>query len=472
MSRGEAAVLTLYYVLLGALTIYALHRLYLVRLRRRCPPPARPDRIGAWPSVTVQLPLYNEPNVAARLIEAAAAMRYEGALDIQVLDDSTDGTPRIVADVVERLQARGVAIEHIRRESRDGYKAGALAHGLATARGELIAIFDADFVPPEDFLERTVPAFADERTGLVQGAWGHLNRDESILTRVQAIYLDAHFAVESAARHFSGRFFNFNGTAGIWRRRAIDEAGGWSAATLTEDLDLSYRAQLAGWRFRFLHDVEVPAELPGTVTAFQQQQQRWAKGSIQTARRLLRRIVTSDATRAQKVEACFHLTNNIAYLLTFALALLVIPSIVIRQRLGVSWLLLFDLAFFAMSTGAVLLFYIEGQKQARRGDLRLRDLLAVLPIGLGISIGNAWAVTTGLVQRGGEFRRTPKRGDGRRAPRLRRKLPALELLFMTVYTAAVLLFARQHAWTAIPIMLLFLSGYAYVAVLRVRDALD
>ncbi|HXG58947.1 MAG TPA: glycosyltransferase, partial [Thermoanaerobaculia bacterium] len=280
---------------------------------------------GFFPPVTVQLPLYNEPNVAARLIDAVAALDYPGPLDIQVLDDSTDATTEIVAGRVAYHRARGIAIEHVRRNSREGYKAGALAYGMSRSRAELFAIFDADFVPPPDLLLRMVPHFADPRTGMVQARWTHINREQSLLTRVQAIYLDGHFAIESAARHLAGRFFNFNGTAGIWRRRAIEEAGGWSPATLTEDLDLSYRAQLAGWRFVFLPHVEVAAELPATFSGFQEQQHRWAKGSIQTARRILPRIARATLPMATKIEAWFHLTSNTAYLLTSIVALLVVP---------------------------------------------------------------------------------------------------------------------------------------------------
>ncbi|HEX2123756.1 MAG TPA: glycosyltransferase, partial [Thermoanaerobaculia bacterium] len=286
MSPAEAVVLALYYVVLSVLAVYSLHRFYLVRLRRRTPEPPRVTG-ASFPPLTIQLPLYNEPNVAARLLDAVAAIEYPGALDIQVLDDSSDDTPAIVAARVAAMRARGVAGEHVRRDSREGYKAGALAHGMSRSASELFAVFDADFVPPPDVLLRMVPHFGDPRVGMVQARWTHLNRDESLLTRVQALFLDAHFAVESAARNFGGRFFNFNGTAGVWRREAIESAGGWSSSTLTEDLDLSYRAQLAGWEFVFVNGVEVPAELPAALSGFQDQQHRWAKGSIQTARKLL-----------------------------------------------------------------------------------------------------------------------------------------------------------------------------------------
>src|SRR6185436_9798314 len=306
-----------------------------------------------------------------------------------VLDDSTDDTPRIVAEHVAAMRERGIRVEHLRRDARDGYKAGALAHGMARSAAQLFAVFDADFVPPPDVLLRMVPHFADARVGMVQARWTHLNRERSLLTRVQALFLDAHFAVESAARHFGGRFFNFNGTAGVWRRVAIEEAGGWSSSTLTEDLDLSYRAQLAGWQFVFLNDVEVPAELPAALSGFQQQQHRWAKGSIQTARKLARSIVATDLDRVVKTEALFHLTNNCAYLLSLVLALLIVPAIAIRHAYGLEWTFAIDLILFVASTGSVLLFYVEGQRFAGRGRPRLRELMAVLPVGVGMAVRNS-----------------------------------------------------------------------------------
>jgi cellulose synthase/poly-beta-1,6-N-acetylglucosamine synthase-like glycosyltransferase len=417
--------------------------------------PAAPER---WPSVTIQLPLFNEANVASRLIDAACAIEYDGPLTIQVLDDSTDETTRIID--AHPLRHR---VEHVRRASRDGFKAGALAHGMQLSDAELFTVFDADFVPHPDFLKRTVPHFCDAAVGMVQARWTHINRDQSLLTRVQAIFLDAHFAVESAARHFSGRFFNFNGTAGVWRREAIADAGGWSASTLTEDLDLSYRAQLAGWKFVFLPDIEVPAELPAQLSGFQEQQHRWAKGSIQTARKLLPRIVASDVAPRVKREAFFHLTNNTAYLLTTIVALLMVPAIVIRQRLGVGWTLLIDAALFAASTGSVLLFYIEGQRWARCPRPPLRELAAVLPVGIGISLRNASAVLEGLAHRGGYFRRTPKRGDStiesfERKPRI----PIGELILVTFFIAAATAFCIARQWVSLPFIGLFLGGYAYI----------
>jgi cellulose synthase/poly-beta-1,6-N-acetylglucosamine synthase-like glycosyltransferase len=472
MTPAEMAVLSLYYAVLSALAVYSLHRFYLVRLLRRTPQPPRLTH-DQFPPLTIQLPLYNEPNVAARLLDAVAQIEYPGALDIQVLDDSTDATSRIVAEHVETLRARGVRIEHVRRDSRHGYKAGALAHGLSLSASELFAVFDADFVPGPDVLLRMVPHFADPRTGMVQARWTHLNRERSLLTRVQALFLDAHFAVESAARHYSGRFFNFNGTAGVWKRAAIEEAGGWSSSTLTEDLDLSYRAQLAGWKFVFLPEVEVAAELPAALSGFQEQQHRWAKGSIQTARKVLPRIARAGVGRAVKSEAAFHLTNNSAYLLSVVLALLIVPAMMIRHRHELWWSFVIDLLLYAASTASVMLFYIEGQYRAGRARPPLRELLAVLPVGVGMSIRNASAVLEGLFENGGHFWRTPKEGDtGRaitdRAPRIPWGESVLALFFCGVMVA----FGGTRQWLSVPFLCIFTSGYGYVAVMALHERLS
>ena len=472
MNPAEAAVLTLYYLVLSVLAVYSVHRFYLVRLRRRTPEPARLVA-QHFPPLTIQLPLYNEPNVAGRLLDAVAAIEYAGALDVQVLDDSTDATTSIVAEKVQAMRASGRRVEHVRRGSRDGFKAGALAEGMRRSASALFAVFDADFVPSPDVLTRMVPYFADPRVGMVQARWTHINRDESMLTRVQALFLDAHFAIESAARNFGGRFFNFNGTAGVWRREAIEEAGGWSSSTLTEDLDLSYRAQLAGWEFVFLPDVEVPAELPAALSGFQEQQHRWTKGSIQTARKLLPSILRKNIGGRVKVEAVFHLTNNTAYLLSVLLALLAVPSMVIRYRHDLGWSFTCDFFLFAASTGSVLLFYREGQQWAGRKPPPLRELLAVLPVGIGMSIRNAAAVLEGLVQTGGFFHRTPKEGDG--GPRLadrKPRIPWIEMALTVLFAAVVVAFAATRHWVSLPFLTLFVTGYGYVAVFAIQERLN
>lgn len=469
LTAGQTALLAVYYSLLVVLAVFGLHRVVLIHQlsKRRGPAGVTPADPAVWPSVTVQLPLYNEPNVAARLVDAVSRFDYPGPLHIQVLDDSTDVTSSLVAEAVRLARARGVSIEQLRRESREGYKAGALAEGLKRTGSELVAIFDADFVPPPDLLVKMVPHFADPGVGMVQARWGHLNREHSLLARAQAVYLDAHFAVESAARHCAGNFFNFNGTAGIWRRQAIEEAGGWSASTLTEDLDLSYRAQLAGWRFVFLPDLEVPAELPESLAAFHSQQRRWAKGSIQTARRILPALWRADLRWPVRLEAMFHLCNNSAYLFTLALATLVVPAMAIRHVSGLDWTLAIDAVLFALSTGSVIAFYREGQRRVGRW-LSRKELFAVLPVGIGMSAVNAAAVLEGLFETGGHFSRTPKTGSGRvvvAADRFK-GFPVAESILGLFFLVAAGLFLVQGYYLAIPFVFLFLSGYAHVVVLR------
>ncbi|HVT45404.1 MAG TPA: glycosyltransferase [Thermoanaerobaculia bacterium] len=469
----QIGLLTTYYGVFLIVTVYALHRLYLVRLRRRhaMPSPQLPQEGALWPSVTVQLPVYNEPNVIERLLDAAGSLEYRGPLEIQLLDDSTDETSCLAAERIAVLRSRGINAVHLRREGRDGFKAGALAYGIQRSSSELFAVFDADFLPSPDFLTRVVPHFANRSVGMVQVRWGHVNREASLLTRVQAIYLDAHFAVESAARYVSGRFFNFNGTAGVWRREAIAEAGGWSAATLTEDLDLSYRAQLAGWKFVFLTDMEVAAELPVTMSAFQSQQHRWAKGSIQTAIRILPALLRAPLSFRVKVEAIFHLTANLAYPMTLLLGLLLMPALAVRYQAGLMWLALLDAAAFIAATAAVLSFYIEGQRRAGRPPLTLSEILNLLPVGIGLSLGNSRAVLEGLIERGGEFVRTPKWGCGQRVVTRGERFgfPAGELALLVFFLGASTLWAGIGRFVPLPFLLIFVAGYGQVVLRRLAE---
>lgn len=470
----ETAVLTLYYLVLGVLALYGVHRsvllwLYL-RHRRRQVLPAPP---AEWPTVTVQLPLYNEKYVARRLIDAVCRLDYpRHLLEIQVLDDSTDDTRERVARRVAHHRRRGINIHHLHREDRSGYKAGALAAGLAQAQGKLVAVFDADFVPAPDFLKATVPSFQDSQVGMVQARWEHLNRGYSLLTRIQAILLDGHFLIEHTARQRSGCFFNFNGTAGIWRRRAIEEAGGWQHDTLTEDLDLSYRAQLAGWKFLYLPQVAVPSELPVDIDGFKSQQHRWAKGSVQTGRKLLARVLRAPLPWRVKSEAVVHLTNNGAYPLMLLLSLLVFPAMYLRRGDPFNTLLWVDLPLFLAATGSVLLFY--SVSQAVRGDgswRRLCYLPLLLGVGIGLSVNNSRAVLGGLVQRGGVFYRTPKysiqdHGRQKTRPRGYRAVRSLSwwlegLVF--AYLACCCWAACSFGmWLSLPFLLLFLQGYGYM----------
>ena len=335
----DVALLIPYFIVMVILAFYGVHRYQLVwlyyRNRRRAShsstPPQRFSEAGL-PFVTIQLPIFNEQYVIDRLVDACCRMEYpRDRLEIQVLDDSTDETEQVAANIVQRYASgtEGLPpqpIHYLHRTDRYGYKAGALDAGLGSARGEFIAIFDADFVPPPDWLRRVVDQFADPAIGMVQTRWTHLNRNYSFLTQVEAILLDGHFVLEHGGRSRSGVFFNFNGTAGMWRRQAIDEAGGWQHDTLTEDTDLSYRAQLKGWQFRYLQDVECPAELPIEMTAFKTQQARWAKGLIQTGKKILPRVMKSDAPWHTKLEAWYHLTANLSYPLMIVLSMLLMPA--------------------------------------------------------------------------------------------------------------------------------------------------
>lgn len=396
-----------------ALAAYGLHRLvlaigYLRTVRRLAPstPPAE-----QLPSVTVQIPLYNERHVAERAVHAAGALDYPtDRLEIQVLDDSTDETSAIVARAVEALCARGVQVRHVRRDRRVGYKAGALAHGLASARGDLIAVFDADFVPPPDFLRRVVGHFENPGVGMVQTRWGHLNRDTSTLTRAQALQLDAHFTIEHGVRAAIGCFFNFNGTAGVWRRRAIEDAGGWRADTLTEDLDLSYRAQLAGWRFVYRDDVEVPAELPVEVAAYRQQQERWAQGGVATAHLILPTILRAPLPGRVRWEAFWHLTAHFAYPLLLMLGTIGLVSLWAGEPLARRWAFAADGVLLAFATLALGFFYAVAARArlGRRWWRALPLVPVIMVLGAGIAVGQTLAVYRGLTGRTTAFRRTPK----------------------------------------------------------------
>jgi len=366
MSSLEIAVVAAYGLVLLVLSVYGSHRYFMAYLyyRHKYNVPVPRSRWEALPRVTVQLPIFNEMYVVERLIAAVCELDYpRESLEVQVLDDSTDETTGIARRTVDSWKARGIDIHYIHRTNRQGFKAGALENGLKTATGEFVAVFDADFVPPRDFLRKTVNHFTDEGVGMVQVRWEHLNRGFSSLTEVQSILLDAHFVIEHTARNRSGRFFNFNGTAGIWRRTTIASAGGWQHDTLTEDLDLSYRAQMKGWKFVFLPEVVAPAEIPVEMSAFKSQQHRWAKGSIQTAMKLLPRILSSELPYAVKKEAFFHLTANVAYLLMIPLAILMPITVVVRVSHGWIEVLLLDLPFFATATMSVCVFYVASQRE-------------------------------------------------------------------------------------------------------------
>ena len=479
----ERFIVFAYLSVLVLLAFYGFHRTHLVylyyRYRNNRPKPA--GTLSPRPIVTVQLPLYNEMYVAPRLLEAVAGIRYpKELLEIQVLDDSTDETVEVCRHKVEELRARGFQAHHIRRVDRVGYKAGALAHGLETARGEFVAVFDADFVPAPDILERTLDYFSSPKVGMVQVRWGHLNRDYSVLTEAQALMLDGHFVIEHTARNRSGRFFNFNGTAGIWRRAVIDDAGGWQHDTLTEDLDLSYRAQLRGWKFVYLPDVVSPAEVPAEMNSFKSQQYRWAKGSIQTARKLLPAIARSDVPFRVKVEAFFHLTNNFAYPLLLLLSILLLPNLILRTEHGVREVLLIDLPLFIGTTLSLACFYLTSQREIdpigwKRAVARLP---LVLSLGIGLCVNQTRAVVEALAGSETEFVRTPKHGLVSRLEAWSKKryrsapgaMPLLECLLAAYFAVTFVLALRGGHYLSLPFLGLFLVGYTYVGVLSLHQS--
>jgi cellulose synthase/poly-beta-1,6-N-acetylglucosamine synthase-like glycosyltransferase len=467
-------------VVVALLIPFGLHRLHLtwtfVRWRSRARPhaPASVDR--DLPRITVQLPIYNERYVADRLIRTACALEYpDDRLEIQVLDDSTDDTSAIAARVVAELSAAGRPVKHVRRANRDGFKAGALAHGLARSRGELIAILDADFVPPPRLLHELLRPFGDPRVGMVQARWGHSNRDQSLLTRMQAVLLDGHFVIEHTARHASGRFFNFNGTAGMWRRTAIDDAGGWQHDTLTEDLDLSYRAQLAGWRFVYLPEVVVPGEVPVDMAGFRAQQRRWSMGSAQTARKLARPLWRARLPARVKLEAFAHLGGNLAYVLTALLSALLAPALACRSTISppARWLL--DLPLLAFGTGSVLVFYAVAQvAYDTRGFLRWPHIPLAIGLAASLSLTNATAVLHGIRGRQAAFDRTPKYGAsaGRwreTSYRVGEDLPWAEGLLAASCLIALGLAVRSRDWLAVPFVSMLSFGYGYAAWRLVWD---
>lgn len=476
----ENVLITLYLGILLSLAFYGFHRSLLVwmyfRNRRPDPEPAQRFAPGELPMVTIQLPLFNEMYVAPRLLDAVAQIEWpRDRLEIQVLDDSTDETRELCRAKVEELKATGLDIVYVHRTDRTGFKAGALANGLKTARGEFVMVFDADFLPPTDILERTVHHFTDDRVGMVQVRWDHVNRDYSRLTELQAMMLDGHFVIEHTARHRAGRFFNFNGTAGIWRRIAIDDAGGWSHDTLTEDMDLSYRAQLRGWQFVYLKDVVSPAELPVEMNSFKSQQFRWAKGSVQVAKKLLPTILRSKMPFGVKLEAFFHLTNNFAYPLLLLLSVILLPNLLVRPRHGWQEVLLIDLPLFFGTTLSIISFYVTSQREINRDwKPTLKRLPLMMSLGIGLCVNQTRAVLEALfVPNSGEFVRTPKHGimkrfEGWTAKKYRAAktiIPYVEVGMAVYFALAVVMAAVSGHYVSVPFMFLFFMGFAYVGVL-------
>ena len=470
-------ILVPYLTILSILAIYGIHRYHLVYLYlKNKHKVAKPKGILAVkPKVTVQLPIYNEMYVVERLVEAACRIRYpRELLEIQLLDDSTDGTKEIAAACVEKHREMGFQIEHICRTDRSGFKAGALENGLKLAAGEFIAIFDADFIPAENFLEDVLDYFSDSEIGMIQARWGHINREYSLLTQVESVILDGHFMIEHGGRHLSGRFFNFNGTAGIWRRSAIESAGGWEHDTLTEDTDLSYRAQMAGWKFLYLPQIVCPAELPVEMNAFKTQQSRWAKGLIQTAIKLLPRILRSGLPLKIKIEAFFHLTANIAYPLMIALSFLLLPAMIVRFNQGWFQMLYIDLPLWLASTASVSLFYLVSQRELYPDwRSRLRYLPFLMSVGIGLSLSNSKAVIEALLGIRSSFMRTPKYRIESKKDRWAAKMylhgtgvmPVFELMLGAYFAFIVLYAFNSSNYPTIPFLMLFVVGFTYMGVM-------
>lgn len=417
-------LLGVYFAAFALLGFFSLHRLWLLFLLRRHPsPPSRWTSDLQLPHVTVQLPIYNERFVVGRLLHAVECLDYPSELlDIQVLDDSTDATASVVATRIAEIAARGTVIAHIRRTSRTGYKAGALANGLRTARGEMILILDADFVPRPSLIRELLHAMVDPGVAMVQARWGHMNRDANALTRAQALLLDAHFLLETEARARAGLFWNFHGTAGLWRREAIEQSGGWSTDTLTEDLDLSYRAQLKGWRFVYLPEVVVMAELPATLAAFRQQQARWAQGTVATARKLLGGIWRAELPLANRIEATLHLTCHSIYPATLLVALLALPAILLRRAAHLEWLWWPDLLLALSVIIPTRMFYRRGARAAGTRPPGLRQMPYLMLTGIALSVSNTRAVLNGARAKASVFERTPKQGYSTRTPSWQRSL--------------------------------------------------
>ena len=480
MTLPETLILVLYFFVLSILAIYGWHRYYLVYLymKNRDKAPAPLPRPRVLPPVTVQLPIFNEMYVADRLIAAVCEMDYpRELLEIQVLDDSVDETREIAELAVRRLAARGFNIRYMHRVDRRGFKAGALEAGLKEASGQFISIFDADFIPPKDFLLRTLPYFEpDERVGMVQARWGHINQDYSLLTKIQSILLDAHFVLEHGGRNRAGCFFNFNGTAGVWRRDAIEAGGGWQHDTLTEDLDLSYRAQLAGWKFVFLPDVVSPAEVPVEMNSFKSQQHRWAKGSIQTCLKLLPRILQSNQPLGVKAEAFFHLSANFNYVLMSLLSVLMFPAMWVRYNMGWTEMLLIDVPLFAAATLSFCNFDMVSQRELYQDwRQRLKYLPFLMSIGIGLCVNNTRAVLEAIFGKQSEFARTPKYGIERDSDEWVGKKyhqsvgvqPFIELALGLYFTATVFYALANQIYGTLPFLMLFQVGFLYTGLLSI-----
>jgi cellulose synthase/poly-beta-1,6-N-acetylglucosamine synthase-like glycosyltransferase len=479
----DEIVLIGYFLSLAILFVFGSHGFIMMYYHRKYKSVKHSPKDGFSPDsvVTIQLPLYNEMYVAERLINSVCEIDYpKDKLEIQVLDDSTDETTRIVGEVVAQKELQGFDIHHIRRGSREGFKAGALKVGLQTARGEYIAIFDADFIPHKDFLKKTLPFFADDKIGMVQTRWEHINGDYSMLTRAQALALDGHFVIEQTVRNKAGFFINFNGTGGIWKKKCIEDAGNWQEDTLTEDLDLSYRAQLNGWKFIFLKDFTSPAELPSEINALKNQQFRWTKGAIETAKKILPSVWKSNVPLRVKLQATFHLSNNLVFPFILIVAILNVPLIFIKNS-GPYEVYFAILSLFILAFISSFLFYLFSQKDIRTD---WRKKIVMFPIfmagSMGFAVNNSRAVIEGLLNRKSEFVRTPKfkvvgNGDswiGKKYLNTKLGLSVIVELIMALYCLVGIVSSIYFTEiAALPFQILFFIGFSFVAFTSIKHAL-
>jgi len=479
----EETILFSYIFSLTVLFVFGSHGFimiyYYLKFRAKKRAPVSP--ITVYPVVTVQLPVYNELYVVHRLIDASCAIVYpKEKLEIQVLDDSTDQTVEVVEQCVDQYRRQGFDIKHIRRSSREGFKAGALKEGLRTARGEFVAIFDADFVPRQDFLLKTIPHFMDDpKVGMVQTRWEHLNSEYSLLTRTQAMALDGHFVIEQAVRNKVGFFINFNGTAGVWRTACIEDAGNWQSDTLTEDLDLSYRAQLRGWKFRYLNDVTSPAELPSEINALKSQQFRWTKGAIETARKILPEVWRATLPLKLKVHATFHLTNNLVFPFIVLAGILNVPLVFIKHS-GLYDSYFTFMSVFVFAFIGSFLFYLFSQRDVYKDWRRRIFLFPVFMAGsMGFAVNNSRAVIEGLLRKKSEFVRTPKYNiEGKKDSWKDKKYVPLKIsptVIMEIVLAVYCLFGVVSSlWfleiAAVPFQLLFCLGFTFVSLMSLKHA--
>jgi cellulose synthase/poly-beta-1,6-N-acetylglucosamine synthase-like glycosyltransferase len=481
----EVAILIVYFISLSILFAFGLHGLVMIYYYHKTRAYATPDleMPAELPMVTVQLPVFNEVYVIERLVNAVCEMEYpKDKLEIQLLDDSTDETVEVSRRLVAEWASRGFDIKHIHRIDRSGFKAGALKSGLEKAKGEFVAIFDADFVPKKDFLMKTIPHFHNDGVGMVQTRWEHLNEDYSYLTRAQALALDGHFVIEQQVRNKAGFFINFNGTAGIWRKSCIEDAGNWHADTLAEDLDLSYRAQLRGWKFVFLNDVTSPAELPADINGLKTQQFRWTKGAVETAKKLLPLVWKSKIPLKIKLECTVHLTSNIVFPFILLTAFLNVPLVVIKNTVEGYDSIFTMMGIFVLASISTFMFYMYAQRAIHLDWRRRLMLFPVFMAGsMGFAVNNTKAVFEALTGKKSAFLRTPKykivgaEGEWKKKKYVQKKIGGavfMELFFTLYFIVGISISLFYLEIAAIPFQLLFLAGFGTVGALSLRHALE